>query len=110
MTNFVYYLIGFFVMVYIARLLGEKALKHLDTEQKAGLIDLFAKERKFGSALVFCLVIAFLVVLQFRLIKPIVAFSVYFVVMVSYMYLKTSGLTKSLRPMIILLNTSGKYL
>lgn len=96
MTNFVYYLIGFFVVVYIARLLGEKALKHLDTEQKAGLIDLFAKERKFGSALVFCLVIAFLVVLQFRLIKPIVAFSVYFVVMVSYIVFKNFRTYKKL--------------
>ena len=88
MNNFIFYLIGFFVVVYFARLLGEKAMKLLNTEQKAGLIDLFATDRKYGSALVFCVVITFLVVLQFRLIKPIIAFSVYFVVMMSYVLFK----------------------
>jgi positive regulator of sigma E activity len=88
MNNFIFYLIGFFVAVYVARLLGEKAMKHLDTEQKAGLIDLFATDRKYGSALIFCLVIAFLVVLQFRLVKPIIAFSVYFVIMIGYVFFK----------------------
>lgn len=96
MDNFVYYLIGFFVVVYIARQLGEKALKHLDTEQKAGLIDLFTTERKYGSALIFGLVIAFLMVLQFRFIQPIIAFSVYFVVMIGYIIFKNYRTYKKL--------------
>ena len=88
MNNFIYYLIGFFLVVFIARSLEEKAMKYLNTEQKAGLIDLFATERKYGSVIIFCLVIGFLLVLQFRLIKPIIAFSVYFVVMIGYVLFK----------------------
>lgn len=96
MDNFIFYLIGFFVVVYTARMLGEKAMKHLDTEQKAGLIDLFSTERKFGSVLIFCLVIGFLLVLQFRLIEPIIAFGVYFVVMVVYVVFKNIRTYKKL--------------
>ncbi|HNP32989.1 MAG TPA: hypothetical protein PKN96_06825 [Flavobacterium sp.] len=88
MGNLIFYLIGFFVVVYIARTLGEKAMKHLDTEQKAGLIDLFSKQRRYGSAIILCLVILFLIVLQFKLVTPLVAFSTYFVVMISYMLFK----------------------
>ncbi|MGV3696902.1 hypothetical protein [Flavobacterium sp.] len=96
MDNFIFYLIGFFVVIYTARMLGEKAMRHLDTQQKAGLIDLFSTERKFGSALIFCLVIGFLLVLQFRLIEPIIAFGVYFVVMVVYVVFKNIRTYKKL--------------
>ena len=88
MNPLVFYLIGFLVIVFIARMLGEKAVKHLDTEQKAGLIDLFTKERKYSFLAIMCVVIAFLVVLQFRLVKPIVAFGVYFGLMVLFVIFK----------------------
>ena len=85
MNNIIYYLLGFFALIYIARMMGEKAVKMLNAEQKAGLIDLFAKQRKFGTLIVFVLVAAFLVVLQFKLIEPMIAFSAYFGIMLLYM-------------------------
>jgi hypothetical protein len=88
MNNIIFYLIGFFVVIYIARLMGEKAIKHLSSEQKAGLIDLFTKERRYGSAIILTLVIVFLIVLQTRLVAPIVAFIAYFVVMIGYIIVK----------------------
>lgn len=88
MNNMIFYLIGFFVIVYIARMLGEKAMKFLNTEQKAGLIDLFTKERRYGSAIILSLVIVFLIVLQFKLVTPLMAFVVYFAIMISYMVFK----------------------
>ena len=88
MTNFIFYLIGFFVVVYSARLLGERAIKHLNTEQKAGLIDLFAADRKYGGAMIFCLVIAFLLAVQFEFVEPIIAFSIYFILMMGYVVFK----------------------
>jgi hypothetical protein len=96
MNNFIYYLIGFIVVVYIARLVGEKAMKLLNTEQKAGLIDLFATDRKYGSALIFIVVIAFLAALQFRFIEPIIAFSIYFIVMIGYVTFKNYRTYKKL--------------
>ncbi|QBZ98594.1 hypothetical protein [Flavobacterium sangjuense] len=96
MNNFIFYLIGFILVVYIARLMGEKAMKLLNTEQKAGLIDLFAADRKYGSALIFIVVIAFLVVLQFRLIEPIIAFRIYFIVMIGYVIFKNYRTYKKL--------------
>jgi hypothetical protein len=88
MTNFIYYLIGLFVVAYIPYFIGERALKHLNTEQKAGLINMFAKDRKYGSAAIFFLVIAFLVVLQFKLVEPLTAFSLYFAAMILYVVFK----------------------
>lgn len=88
MNNMIFYLIGFFVVVYIARMMGEKAMKHLNSDQKAGLIDLFSKERKYGSLIIFALVIGFLAVLQFQLVQPLIAFSAYFIIMISYMIFK----------------------
>jgi hypothetical protein len=88
-NNFILYLIGFFVVIYIARLMGEKAMKHLDSEQKAGLIDLFTKERRYGSFIVLSLVVVFLIVLQYKLVEPILAFIGYFIIMVGYMLIKT---------------------
>lgn len=88
MTYVIYYMIGFFVIVYIARMMGEKAMKYLNTEQKAGLIDLFSKERKIGSALVLGLIAVFLFVLQMKLVAPMTAFSCYFAIMILYMIFK----------------------
>lgn len=88
MTSYVYYLIGFFAIVYIARLMGEKAMKYLNTEQKAGLIDLFSRERKIGSAVVLGLIVVFLIVLEMRLVTPVIAFSCYFAIMILYMVYK----------------------
>ncbi|MGC4039222.1 MAG: hypothetical protein QM710_00065 [Flavobacterium sp.] len=88
MNNIIYYLIGFFIAVYIARTMGEKAMKYLNTEQKAGLIDLFKKDRKIGSAIIFGLVIGFLLVLQFHLLNPFIAFCIYFLVITGYFVFK----------------------
>jgi 4-hydroxybenzoate polyprenyltransferase len=89
-------MIGFIVVFYISRVLGEKAMKLLNTEQKAGLIDLFTTERKYGSAAIVCLIIAFLVVLQFRLVAPIITFSSYFIIMTVYIAFKNYRTYKKL--------------
>lgn len=97
MNNMIFYLIGFFIVVYVARMMGEKATKkYLNSEQKAGLIDHFAKERKFGSAMVLLLIIAFFAVLQFQLVNVLVAFGSYFVIMMGYMVFKSYNTYKKL--------------
>jgi hypothetical protein len=88
MTNFIYYLIGFIVFIYIARLLGDKALKHLNADQKAGLIDLFTEDRRYGGIAIFCMVIGFLIIIQFDLLDTVVAFTGYFILMIVIMTVK----------------------
>lgn len=75
-------------MVLIARSIGEKVLKKLSIEQKAGLLDLFAKDRKYNGILVFSLIIIFLVILLFRLMDELWALILYFVAMTSLMIVK----------------------
>jgi hypothetical protein len=88
MTNFIYYLIGFIVFIYIARMLGDRALKHLNGDQKAGLIDLFVEDRKYGGIAIFCMVIGFLIIIQFDLLDTVIAFIGYFVLMIVIMIVK----------------------
>jgi len=97
MNNMIFYLIGFFVTIYIARAIGEKAVKFLNTEQKAGLIDLFRKDRKLGTGIIFGLVIGFLLALQFNLLDPFISFSIYFLVITGYFVFKILKSHKKLK-------------
>ncbi len=97
MDNFIFYFIGFLAVVYIARFLGEKGMKHLNPEQKLGLIDLFAKDRKYNSAIVFGLVILFLLALQFHWLSPIIVLSIYFPLFLLYFIAKSYRTYKKLQ-------------
>jgi|GEM_PF-3610914 len=73
-NDLIFGFIVFGVAAVANRVLAERALKRLDTEQKAGLIDAFAKHRIFHVVTVLILLIVYLVGLRAwpQLIVPIV--------------------------------------
>jgi hypothetical protein len=81
MISFVLLLIALFV----SRRVLENGNQYLDQEQKAGLVDLFAKLRSRSPGIVIALVVIFFANLHFQIIPEGIALSMYFFILLFYM-------------------------
>ena len=63
-------IIFLFVQSFIIRIVAEKAMKKLDEHQKAGMIDLFSKQRIYGSGVMIVALILFFASLKYQLLDP----------------------------------------
>jgi hypothetical protein len=75
--------------MFIARRLSDRAMKYLSPGQRLGLIDLFAKDRKYTYAIMFSIIILFLVALQFHWVPPLFAFGIYVFLVITYISIKS---------------------
>lgn len=97
MGAIVFYFIGFFILMIILRNLEERAMKGLSTEQKAGLIDIFSKKRKYNLYITIGAVILFLLSLQFEWLPDQWIFALYFGIMLVYIAVLKSTNLKTLK-------------
>jgi uncharacterized membrane protein YoaK (UPF0700 family) len=74
------YMIGFIVMmvmIFAARMINEKAMKKLSTEEKGLLIDGFASNRNWSLGLIILLIAGYFAVIRFELVNVFVGLAVY---------------------------------
>lgn len=74
------YMIGFIVMMVMilsARMINEKAMKKLSTEEKGLLIDGFASNRNWSLGLIILLIAGYFAVIRFELVNVFVGLAVY---------------------------------
>lgn len=65
MENLTIYFIIFFVTIILSRIVSERALKRLDTEEKGRLLDSFSSYRLYNTYISIGLVIAYFVVADY---------------------------------------------
>ena len=65
MENFTIYFLIFFATIIVSRIVGERALKQLDTEEKGRLLDSFSSYRLYNTYVSFGLIIAYFVLADY---------------------------------------------
>ncbi len=97
MDPLIYVFVPVFIAIIASRTITERANKHLDQEQKAGLVDLFSEMRTQGVWIIVGLIVVFFANMKFKFIPANIALSVYFFVLVAYMILLGTRSNKILR-------------
>ena len=97
MDPLIYVFVPVFIAIVASRTITERANKHLDQEQKAGLVDLFSEMRTQGVWIIVGLIIVFFANMKFQFIPSNIALSVYFFVLVANMILLGVRSNKILR-------------
>ena len=65
MENFTIYFLIFFATIIVSRIISERALKQLNTEEKGRLLDSFSSYRLYNTYVSFGLVIAYFVLADY---------------------------------------------
>lgn len=82
------YMIGFIVMmvmIFAARMINEKAMKKLSTEEKGLLIDGFASNRNWSLGLIILLIAGYFAVIRFELVNVFVGLAVYVTLLIVFL-------------------------
>jgi|GEM_PF-1862809 len=82
------YMIGFIVMMVMilaARMINEKAMKKLSTEEKGLLIDGFASNRNWSLGLIILLIAGYFAVIRFELVNVFVGLVVYVTLLIVFL-------------------------
>ncbi len=82
------YMIGFIVMMVMilaARMINEKAMKKLSTEEKGLLIDGFASNRNWSLGLIILLIAGYFAVIRFELVNVFVGLAVYVTLLIVFL-------------------------
>lgn len=66
-------IIFLFAMIYLSRMITEKANKKLDTEKKAELVDLFSKQRMYSILVMIVLMVGFYILTQKSFLEGFIA-------------------------------------
>lgn len=74
-------LLGF---VFIARMINENAMKKLEQDKKAALIDLFSKDRTYHFGILIAIIALFFACINFNLIAPLIAYTIYIVSILTF--------------------------
>jgi len=77
MDNIITSVLIFLGLIFISRILNEKANKQLDDSKKAELVDLFSKNRIYNSGILITIFLSFFICNKFKLIDPDLNFGLY---------------------------------
>jgi hypothetical protein len=72
-------------VVFLSRMINEKANKKLDQTKKAELVDLFSSSRIYSFGALIVIIIMFFLSLRFDLIDPFVTYLIYIFLAITYM-------------------------
>ncbi len=97
MDNFIAAFILMLGLNFIAQFINNKALKKLDEENKLLLIDLFAASRINTFAVLFGIIVLFLVNLKFQMINARVSLLIYLFLLITFVIVTTSMAYKKLK-------------
>jgi heme/copper-type cytochrome/quinol oxidase subunit 3 len=97
MDNFIAAFILMLGLNFIAQFINSKALKKLDDEKKLLLIDLFAASRINTFAVLFGIIVLFLLNLKFQLINPRVSLLIYLFLLITFIIVTSSMAYKKLK-------------
>ena len=97
MDNFIAAFILMLGLNFIAQFINSKALKKLDDEKKLLLIDLFAASRINTFAVLFGIIVLFLLNLKFQLINPRVSLLIYLFLLITFIIITSSMAYKKLK-------------
>lgn len=85
MDNFMFAFLFLIGVIFISRMINEKAVKKLEANKKAELIDLFSKNKVYNYLITFIVIAGFFLVLKFELLDKKLSFSIYFTLFVIYL-------------------------
>ena len=74
-----------FLSIVLSRLINERANRKLDQEKKALLVDIFAKDRITSIGVLLGIIVLFFIGLKYTTVKPLVAYLIYFAVLLVFM-------------------------
>lgn len=97
MDNFIAAFILMLGLNFIAQFINSKALKKLDDEKKLLLIDLFAASRINTFAVLFGIIVLFLLNLKFQLINPRISLLIYLFLLITFIIITSSMAYKKLK-------------
>jgi hypothetical protein len=97
MDNFIAAFILMLGLNFIAQFINTKALKKLDEEKKLLLIDLFAASRINTFAVLFGIIVLFLLNLKFQLINPRVSLLIYLFLLITFIIVTSNMAYKKLK-------------
>lgn len=97
MDNFIAAFILMLGLNFIAQFITTKALKKLDEEKKLLLIDLFAASRINTFAVLFGIIVLFLLNLKFQLINPRVSLLIYLFLLITFIIVTSNMAYKKLK-------------
>jgi hypothetical protein len=97
MDNFIAAFILMLGLNFIAQFINNKALKKLDEENKLLLIDLFAASRINTFAVLFGIIVLFLLNLKFQMINARVSLLIYLFLLITFVIVTTSMAYKKLK-------------
>jgi divalent metal cation (Fe/Co/Zn/Cd) transporter len=85
MDNFIIAFILLLGVVFISRMINEKANKKLDQAKKAELIDLFSSTRIYSFGVLIVIIILFFLSLRFNLLDPFITYLIYIFLVIAYL-------------------------
>lgn len=85
MNNFYIGFIFLLAVMFISRILSEKSNKKLNEHQKAGLIDLFSKNRIYSLGVMILTFLAFFASIEYRLTDPKLTLTLFMGIYLLYM-------------------------
>jgi hypothetical protein len=85
MDNFMIAVILFIAIIFLSRIINERATKKLSQEKKAELIDLFSKSRIYSMGILIAIIIFYFASLKLQIVDPNVAVGVYFVLILTFL-------------------------
>lgn len=84
MDNFIFPFLVLMVVVFISRIINEKATKRLDQEKKAALIDLFSKRRIYTWGILLGIIVVYFFCLSIEIVDPFIALTIYLVSLIIF--------------------------
>ena len=97
MNNYIVAFMSFFATILVSRFISERAIKKLNQEQKANLIDSFSKGRVLSSVFVFILIGVYFLFLEYKVLPSFYTFLVYIILLSVYLLIMSFWYYKKLK-------------
>jgi hypothetical protein len=96
LDNYIISMLILLACVLISRMISDKAIKNLDADKKAELVDFFTGSRKKYMILVFAMVVIFFSILKFNLLEINVLTFVYALIFLIILFIRLFNSYKKL--------------